>query len=160
MLAEHYQLLATGYRHVLPTDRLYDIRLDYHQEGEGDAVQLLGAVYDAWRANYQPPALPVFGPFLAGQTPDQVPTHVYTRLERQALIAQACAQLKAQQRQRYQERRPQTILPAHLGEIVLSDYAQEVIGSYIVQEVTAQQAKRLLVCREEDLLSSALAPLR
>jgi len=151
MLSEHYQLLATGYRHALPTDLLYDVRLDYYQEGEGNAVQVLGAVYDAWRASYQPPILPVFGPFLAGQTPEQVPARVLTHFECRELLARACAQLKAQQRQRCQERRPQAVFPESFGHVVFSGFAQAVLCSYLIQEITATQAKELLARHNGEL---------
>lgn len=146
---EHYALVRAGYRYWLPSDRLDDLRQGYHQVGEGQAVQLLGAVYDAWQAVYTPLPLPVYGPHPVGQEPAPVPPRTFSKAERAALVDQACATLASQTRQWFEERRPGYPFPEELFRVALPGFEREVLSSYLAREINAGLARHLLVTHGE-----------
>lgn len=141
---EHYALVRAGHRHRLPSDRLDNPHQGYHQVGEGRAVELLGAVYDAWQAVYIPPPPPVYGPHLRGQEPIPVPPRTFCKAERATLIDQACAALAGRARQPFERRRPGYPFPEELFRVVLPGFEWEVLSSYLAREINAGLALHLL----------------
>lgn len=148
MLREHYAQLAAGHRQPLPTTRLEDPRRGYHQLGEGYAVTLIGAVYDAWRSCYESPATPVYGPHPPGQEPPPPAASTLPKSERARLIDEACAQLNAQEQQRFARRWPGRPYPAH--QLIEADtFERAVLSSYLAREVSAHAATQLLATHGE-----------
>lgn len=143
-LRDHYAQLQAGTRQWLPHDRLDDPRQDYHQEGEGYATQLLGAVYDAWRATYTPAPLPIYGPHLPGQEPVADPVPAFTKTMRYALVEEAWNQLKTQRHYLRQESLGSEEPSQHIGS-----FEREVLSSYLAREVNVYQARQLLATHGE-----------
>lgn len=145
LLSQHDAEFASGNRRHLPTERLYDIRRDYFQEGEERAVELLGAMYDVWQANYTPAPAPMYGPYLAGQEPAPVVSRQLTQAEQNAVVDQAEELLGQRLRQWIKERRPKAILSPQMGQYTLSGFERAVLSSYLTREINSGTANELLV---------------
>lgn len=141
-MREHYAQLQAGTRHWLPNDQLSDPRRDYFQADEGYAQRLLTAAYDAWRAAYVPPSLPVFGPHLPGQELAPMATPHLSRAQRAALVDQAVAQLRAEQPPR------RSFRPVAASQEP-SLFEREVLSSYLAREINLYQARQLLATHGE-----------
>ena len=143
-LSQHYAALARGDRQRLPDNRLSNISREFFQEGEQYAVQLLGALYEAWRTSYQPPPPSLYGPHLAGQQPDPVVPRTLTRAQQATVVDQACELLSQRELAWLEERRPGTVFPPQLYQVVLSDFNRAVLSSYLTKEIGPWAAKELL----------------
>jgi len=147
-LNAHYQQIVAGSRSFLPSDRLSDPDQQYFQAGEGYAQSLLSAAYRVWRQAYVPPPLPIYGPHLAGQEPEQPASHVFSRAERAELVHQACQLLRDEQRARWQARASQ-VLPVPLFELTPTAFEREVLSSYLAREISEYTARQLLATHGE-----------
>lgn len=143
-LRDHYAQLQAGTRQWLPSDRLDDPRRDYYQHGEGYAIELLGAVYDAWRIAYVPAPPPSYGPHLPGQQPAPDTRAASTKAERYALVEEAWNQLRSPRHRLTQESLGSEKIPQQLGS-----FEREVLSSYLAREVNAYQARQLLATHGE-----------
>jgi hypothetical protein len=140
----HYAQLQTGARQWLPSDRLDAPRRGYYQQGEGYVIELLGAVYDAWRTAYVPAPPPSYGPHLHGQQPVPDTRAASTKAERYALIEKAWNQLRNSGRYLSQGSLGSERTPSPLGF-----FEREVLSSYLTRKVNTCQARQLLATHGE-----------
>jgi hypothetical protein len=143
-LRDHYAQLQDGARQWQPSDRLDDPRRGYYQQGEGYAIKLLGAVYDAWRTTCTPVPPPSYGPYLPGQQPAPDTKATSTKAERYALIEKAWNQLRNSGHYPSQGSLGSEEIPSSLGS-----FEREVLSSYLTREVNTYQARQLLATHGE-----------